>query len=53
MSSCINTGMISGVMTVDEGRRMEKGEYKGRWLSIGHRFTSCEREEEKETLKEK
>ena len=41
-------------MTVDEGKRMEKGEYKGRWqMSIGHRFTSCEREEEKETLKEK
>lgn len=45
--------MITEVMTVDEGRGMEKGGYKGRWLIIGHRFTSCEREEEKETLKEK
>lgn len=42
--------MIIEVMTVDEGRRMEKGGYKGRWLIIGHRFTSCEREKEKRDI---
>lgn len=50
MSSCINIEMIIEVMTVDEGRRMEKGGCKGRWLIIGHRFTSCEREKEKRDI---
>lgn len=53
MSSCINIEMILEIMIVNEGRRMEKEEYRDEWLSVGHTFTFNEREVEKETLKEK